>query len=140
MIYLTWYSSQKHLIFLRIGFHSSLTQRIKYSILDINKFLDYRNIHIVAPRNFGNSDHHESFDIEHVASDVIRYMWENQLSTATLAGHGYGGKVALAAGCYYPERSTGVFVVDSAPLDHRYHEAFRELREYVLKLDKVDLT
>ena len=53
------------------------------------------------------------------------------MSTATLAGHGYGGKVALATGCYYPERSTGCFVIDSSPMDQRYHEAFHEMKGYV---------
>ena len=73
-------------------------------------------MHIIYPRNFGNSDHNESFDIEDVTNDVVRYMWENRISTATLAGHGYGGKVALATGCFNPERSTGVFVIDSCLL------------------------
>lgn len=51
-------------------------------------------------------------------------MWENKLSTATLAGHGYGGKVALATGCYNSERVTGVFAIDTSPMDHRYFEPF----------------
>jgi len=34
-------------------------------------------------------------------------MYENKISTATLGGHGIGGKLALAVGCYYPERVTG---------------------------------
>jgi len=36
-------------------------------------------------------------------------MWEQKLSTATLAGHGYGAKVALAVGCYHTDRVTGKF-------------------------------
>lgn len=28
-------------------------------------------------------------------------MYENKLSTATLGGHGFGAKVALAVGCYH---------------------------------------
>lgn len=36
---------------------------------------------------------------------------------ATLSGHGFGAKVALAAGCYYPERTTGVFCIDYSPMD-----------------------
>ena len=91
------------------------------------------------PRNFGNSDRHESFDIEDVANDVLRYMWENKLSTATLAGHGYGAKVAMATGCYYSERSTGVIAVDYSPMDLRYHEAYRELKGYVNQLTHFNL-
>jgi|APCry1669189241_1035207.scaffolds.fasta_scaffold244546_1 pimeloyl-ACP methyl ester carboxylesterase len=74
-----------------------------------------------------------------MAADVLRYMWENKLSTATLAGHGIGGRIALATGCYYPERSTGAFVVDASPMDIRYHEAFKEVRTYIERLSKVDM-
>jgi pimeloyl-ACP methyl ester carboxylesterase len=66
-------------------------------------------------------------------------MWENKIGSATLAGHGYGGKVALATGCFNPERSSGVFVIDSSPMDHRYHEAFREVKGYVEKLHSLNL-
>lgn len=36
-------------------------------------------------------------------------MYENKISTATLGGHGFGGKLALAVGCYHVDRVTGVF-------------------------------
>ena len=42
-----------------------------------------------------------------------------------------GGKLALAVGCYHAERVNGVFCLDSAPLDQRYHEAFKELKGVV---------
>jgi hypothetical protein len=29
-----------------------------------NKVLDYRNVWLLNPRNFGDSDHHDSFDME----------------------------------------------------------------------------
>lgn len=67
-------------------------------------------------------------------------MYENQISTATLGGHGIGGKIALAAGCYYPERITGYIGLDTAPLDHRYHESYKELKNYVIALKTVNLT
>ena len=81
-------------------------------------------MHILYPRNFGNSDRYPTFDMSDVADDVARYMWENKISTATLAGHGFGAKVALATGCYYAERSTGIFSIDGGPLDHRFYESF----------------
>jgi pimeloyl-ACP methyl ester carboxylesterase len=74
-----------------------------------------------------------------VADDVARYMWENKISTATLAGHGFGAKVALAAGCYYAEKTTGIFSIDGGPLDHRFYESFREMREYVRRLREINL-
>jgi len=54
-----------------------------------------------------------------MAGDVVRFMYENKISMATLGGHGWGGKLALAVGCYYPERVTGVFGLDSLPIDCR---------------------
>jgi len=58
-------------------------------------------------------------------------MYQNKISTATFGGHGFGAKLALAVGCYHPERTSGVFGIDSGPLDHRYYEPFIELKNYV---------
>lgn len=74
-------------------------------------------MHILNPRNFGTSDKHYSFDVQDLANDVIRYMYYNKITMATLSGHGFGAKVALAAGCYHPERTTGVFCIDYSPMD-----------------------
>ena len=73
--------------------------------------MDYRNIWLVNPRNFGTSDRHHSFDLADMSDDVLRFMYENKMSTATLGGHGFGGKLAMAVGCYYAERVTGIIVV-----------------------------
>lgn len=59
-----------------------------------------------------------------MTSDVMRYMHANKISTATLGGHGIGAKLAIATGCYHPNRVTGVFALDGAPLDHRFHEGY----------------
>jgi len=104
-----------------------------------NKFLNYRNVWLVDPRNFGNSDHHPSFDLAEMSDDVLRFMYQNKITAATLAGHGFGAKLATAFGCYYPERTTGIFGIDGGPLDQRYHESFQEFGGYLEKLNRVDL-
>lgn len=104
-----------------IPFFSDPNNRV---YLRLYQTLDYRNVHILNPRNFGNSDRFDSFDIEEMANDVVRYMYYNQITMATMAGHGFGAKVALAAGCYHSERVTGVFCLDYSPMDQRYHEPF----------------
>merc|ERR1711907_609262 len=91
-----------------------------------NRFPYYRNVHIIYPRNFGNSDRYPSFDMEEMANDVVRYMWKNKISTACLAGHGLGAKLALAVGCYHHDRVTGYIGLDTSPMDQRYMEPFRE--------------
>lgn len=104
-----------------------------------NKILDYRNVYLIDPRNFGNSDFHSSFDLTDMAEDVVRFMYQHKISTATLAGHGFGAKLATAVGCYFPERVTGVVGIDGGPLDHRYHESFQEIRDNLQKLTQIDL-
>jgi len=104
-----------------------------------NKFLNYRNVWLVDPRNFGNSDQHSSFDLSEMAEDVMRFMYSHKISTATLAGHGFGAKLATAVGCYYPERVTGIFGIDGGPLDQRYHEAFHELKDNLERINGINL-
>lgn len=104
-----------------------------------SKILDYRNVWLLHPRNFGSSDRHPSFDLSDMADDVVRFMYEQQISTATLGGHGFGGKVALATGCYHAERVTGVVGVDSAPLDHRYYDAYKDFKGYIEKIKHIEM-
>jgi pimeloyl-ACP methyl ester carboxylesterase len=67
-------------------------------------------------------------------------MYTHKMGTATLAGHGYGAKVALAAGCYNAEKTSGVFCIDSSPMDHRHFEAFREFKTYIKRLTTVEMS
>jgi len=50
---------------------------------------------------------------------------------ATLGGHGFGAKVALATAINNMERVTGVINLDGGPLDHRFYESYQELASYV---------
>lgn len=67
--------------FYLIAFYENITKK---------KFLDYRNVYLLNPRNFGNSDSFESFELNEMADDVIRFMYEQKISTATIGGHGFG--------------------------------------------------
>ncbi len=87
----------------------------------ITQILDYRNFWIVNSRNFGDSDHHDSFDLQEVSNDVLRFIDEKQLSIVTVGGHGYGAKIACAFGSYNMERTSGVICMEGGPMDHSYH-------------------
>jgi len=50
---------------------------------------------------------------------------------ATLGGHGFGAKVALATAINNMNRCTGVVNFEGGPLDHRYYESYQELKSYV---------
>ena len=96
-----------------------------------NKCRHYRNIWLLNYRNFGNSDHHDSFDMYDLGDDIIRFMDKNNITMATIGGHGFGAKVATATAISNLNRFTGVICLDGGPINHTYHEAYQELRTYV---------
>jgi pimeloyl-ACP methyl ester carboxylesterase len=59
---------------------------------------------------------------------------------ATLGGHGFGAKVALATAINNLDRCTGVINLDGGPLDHTHYEAYHELKEYVDIARQTDLS
>ena len=89
-----------------------------------NKILDVRNVWLLNSRNMGTSDHHSSWDMNEISGDVMRFMDQKQLTMATLGGHGYGAKVALATAINNMDRCTGVINLDGGPLNHQYYEAY----------------
>jgi pimeloyl-ACP methyl ester carboxylesterase len=52
--------------------------------------------------------------------DVSRFMYEQQISMATIGGHGLGGKIALATACHHLNRTTGYFGIASTPMNQFY--------------------
>ena len=58
-------------------------------------------------------------------------MDEQKITMATFGGHGFGAKVALATAINNLNRCTGVINLEGGPLDHRFHEAYHELKQYV---------
>ena len=82
-----------------------------------HNILDYRNVWLVDPRNFGDSDHHDSFYLNDMAGDIRRFMDEKQISIATMGGHGYGAKVACAFSTLHLDRTSGVMCIEGGPID-----------------------
>jgi pimeloyl-ACP methyl ester carboxylesterase len=107
-----------------------------------NSILNHRNVYIVYPRNFGTSDSCMDNNEDHgeaVAMDVERFMYDQKITMATLAGHGFGAKNAMVTGCYRPELVTGVLALDYAPQDYTYFRVGHTYREIVNKLGKINL-
>jgi len=59
---------------------------------------------------------------------------------ATLGGHGFGAKVALATAINNMDRCTGVINLEGGPLDHRFYESYQELQSYVDVARQMDLS
>jgi len=105
-----------------------------------HKILDIRNVWLLNIRNMGDSDHHGSFDMADISNDIMRFMDSKKLTMATLGGHGFGSKVALATAINNMDRCTGVINLEGGPLDHRFYDAYHEIVEYVRAANKMDLS
>lgn len=62
--------------------------------------------------------------IKDISADIVRFMDQNKITMATLGGHGFGAKVALATAINNLDRCTGVINLDGGPIDHRYFESY----------------
>ena len=89
-----------------------------------NKIGSIRNVWLLNPRNFGDSDHHDSFSLEDMSNDIIRFMNDHNITIATIGGHGHGAKVATATAINHMNRFTGVINLEGGPIDHKYYEAY----------------
>lgn len=78
--------------------------------------------------------------MEEMSNDIVRFMDKENLTMASIGGHGYGAKVATATAINNYNRFTGIISLDSAPLDHKYHEAYQELKSYVDVATKTPLS
>jgi esterase len=97
---------------------------VKFFNRQDNKIKEVRNVWCLDYRNQGASDHHESYDMEEMSEDIVRFMDANKITTATIGGHGFGAKVAAATAINHMDRFTGVIQLEGGPLNHRYHEAY----------------
>jgi pimeloyl-ACP methyl ester carboxylesterase len=66
-------------------------------------------------------------------------MDEHKITLATIGGHGFGAKVATATAINHHNRFTGVMCLDGGPIDHRYHEAYQELAQYVQDVHNIGI-
>lgn len=104
-----------------------------------NKVADVRNVWCLDYRNQGSSDHHESYDMEEMSDDIVRFMDANRITMATIGGHGFGAKVAAATAINHMDRFTGVIQLEGGPLNHQYYEAYQELESYVKHAHSIRL-
>ena len=106
--------------------------------------LNQRDVYLLYPRNFGNSDHcdyyHPQDYHEHLVGDVERFMYQNKIGSATLGGHGLGAKNALLFSCLKPTYTTGFFGLDFSPQDYKHHRFAESTRDMLNNLSKIDFS
>lgn len=105
-----------------------------------SQILDYRNVFILYPRNFGSSDWCNDFADDHcenTANDIERFMYQHKITMATVGGHGFGAKNALMAGCFKHDLVTGILAYDYSPQDYCYSRVGNNFRGLLTKLNAL---
>lgn len=81
---------------------------------------DY-SIYLLDQRNHGESDHHEEWDYDVMADDLLEFLEEQKLEKIHLMGHSMGGKTAMKFALNHPDRVDKLVVVDIAPRYYPVH-------------------
>lgn len=71
-------------------------------------------------RNHGRSPHTDTHRIDDMVQDIVYFMQQQQISTATLLGHSMGGKVAMLCALTHPSLAEKLIVADMAPREYRH--------------------
>ena len=78
--------------------------------------------HVYVPdmRNHGASPQHPLMDYSVMAADLLRFMEDQELQTASLLGHSMGGKIAMWLALTSPARVKKLIVADIAPVSYKH--------------------
>jgi len=72
-------------------------------------------VFIIDQRNHGRSPHSESHNYHLMVGDLFEFLEKHNLEKAILIGHSMGGKTAMFFAHQYPEKVSGLVVLDIAP-------------------------
>jgi len=74
-----------------------------------------------------------------MADDLLRFMYQHKISTATLGGHGIGGLLALKAATRHFDRFTGFFGLDFTPMDYNKFDVFQDAKKGLGVLSRIEM-
>ncbi|MDD5319244.1 MAG: alpha/beta fold hydrolase [Methylococcales bacterium] len=103
------------LIILHGFFASSRNWRLVAEKLAVNF-----HVYLLDMRNHGASAHHPIMDYPAMAADLLQFMENHGLTTASLLGHSMGGKVAMWFALNYPDRMDKLIIADIAPVSYKH--------------------
>jgi esterase len=72
-------------------------------------------------RNHGHSPHSEQFNYQFMTEDMVEFMAQHRIASASLMGHSMGGKTAALTALLHPELVDKLIVVDIAPKSYQAH-------------------
>ena len=84
------------------------------------RLADRFHVYLPDTRNHGASPHHPLMDYPSMSADLLRFMDDNGLATASLLGHSMGGKIAMWLALTNPGRVDKLIVADIAPVSYKH--------------------
>ena len=78
------------------------------------------HVYVLDMRNHGASPHHQVMDYPAMSEDLLLFMENRGLTTASLLGHSMGGKVAMWFALNHPDRIDKLIVADIAPVSYTH--------------------
>jgi pimeloyl-ACP methyl ester carboxylesterase len=73
------------------------------------------HVYTLDLRNHGRSPHSREFNLHLMVEDLLEFMDDQLLTTASVMGHSLGGKVAMQFTLDYPEKVYKLVVADMSP-------------------------
>ncbi len=77
-------------------------------------------VYLPDMRNHGASPHDPIMDYPAMAADLLRFIEDRGLETASLLGHSMGGKVAMWFALTSPDRVDKLIIADIAPVSYKH--------------------
>ncbi len=79
------------------------------------RFVDYFVVFLIEQRNHGRSPHSESHNYQLMVDDLLEFLEKHNIEKVVLVGHSMGGKTVMHFAYQYPEKLSGLIVLDIAP-------------------------
>lgn len=114
--------------------------------ISIAKMLsEYYTVYLPDLRNHGRSPHSELMSYQAMSEDLLELTHQLNLDHFFLAGHSMGGKVAMSFALTWPEKISGLLIVDISPFVNEPGENTEYLKhktilEAMYKLDLSKIT
>ncbi|WP_321391261.1 alpha/beta fold hydrolase [Emcibacter sp.] len=76
------------------------------------------SVYCLDLRNHGESPHGDDSSYDAMASDILEFMDDHNMTSANILGHSMGGKVAMQLALSHPDRVNKLIVGDIAPVTY----------------------
>ena len=81
------------------------------------------DVYVIDQRNHGRSPHAKSHTYEDMVNDLMAWCDIMNFDQVNLVGHSMGGKVAMCAAHWHPDRINSLVVLDIAPVEYSHSHA-----------------